>query len=268
MRTSRPFIESTIDALDRVRQTSPLVQCITNSVVVNFTANALLAVGAAPAMVDIVGEAEPFASVASGLLINLGTPTPEQRAAMLEAQAGAARGGTPWVLDPVAIGSLPVRTPLAHRLRDLRPSVVRGNASEIIALAGTGAGGRGVDALDSVEASLPAARALAETTSGIVAVSGPVDLITDGTRVVRIANGDALLTRITGGGCALGAVMAAFLASDDDQLAATVAAVTVYTVAAELAAAECAGPGSFGVAFLDALAAIDGEQLAARANIS
>jgi hydroxyethylthiazole kinase len=268
MRTSKPFIEFTIDALDRVRQTSPLVQCITNSVVVNFTANALLAVGASPAMVDIVGEAEPFATVASGLLINLGTPTPEQRAAMIEAQAGAASGHTPWVLDPVAIGSLPVRTPLSHRLRDLGPSLIRGNSSEIIALAGTGSGGRGVDALDSVDAALPAARSLTEATGGIVAVSGPVDLVTDGSRVVRIANGDALLTRITGGGCALGAVMAAFLAVDDDHLAATVAAVTVYTVAAEMAAAQSAGPGSFGVAFLDALASIDADDIAARASIS
>jgi hydroxyethylthiazole kinase len=101
-------------------------------------------------MVDIVGEARPFATVASGLLINLGTPTPEQRAAMLEAEAGAAAGKTPWVLDPVAIGSLPVRTPLAYQLRDLHPTVIRGNASEIIALSGMGEGGRGVDALDSV----------------------------------------------------------------------------------------------------------------------
>jgi hydroxyethylthiazole kinase len=268
MRTSEPFIQSTIDALERVRQTSPLVQCITNAVVVNFTANALLALGAAPAMVDIAGEAEPFATIASGLLINLGTPTPEQRAAMIEAQAGAATGNTPWVLDPVAIGSLPVRTPLAYRLRDLRPTVIRGNASEIIALSGVGEGGRGVDALDSVEAALPAAHSLAESTTGVVAVSGPVDLLTDGNRVVRIANGDVLLTRITGGGCALGAVMAAFLAAHDDRLAATVAAVTVYTVAAELAAERSAGPGSFGVAFLDALAGVDAEHIAARARIS
>jgi hydroxyethylthiazole kinase len=268
MRTSEPFIQSTIDALERVRQTSPLVQCITNAVVVNFTANALLALGAAPAMVDIAGEAEPFATIASGLLINLGTPTPEQRAAMIEAQAGAATGNTPWVLDPVAIGSLPVRTPLAYRLRDLRPTVIRGNASEIIALSGMGEGGRGVDALDSVEAALPAARSLAESTTGVVAVSGSVDLLTDGNRVVRIANGDVLLTRITGGGCALGAVMAAFLAAHDDRLAATVAAVTVYTVAAELAAERSAGPGSFGVAFLDALAGVDAEHIAARARIS
>lgn len=268
MRTSRPFIESTVDALEQVRLTSPLVHCITNSVVVNFTANALLAVGAAPAMVDIIGEAGPFATIASGLLINLGTPTPEQRGAMIEAQAGAAAGDTPWVLDPVAIGSLPVRTPLAYRLRDLHPTVVRGNASEIIALSGMGEGGRGVDALDSVEAALPAARSLAETTSGVVAVSGAVDLLTDGTRVVRLANGDPLLTRITGGGCALGAVMAAFLAAHDDRLAATVAAVTVYTVAAELAAEKSAGPGSFGVAFLDALSSVDADDIAARASIS
>src|SRR5690606_10669829 len=96
--------------LSRLRAEPPLTQCITNAVVTGFTANVLLALGAAPAMVDIVGEAEMFAGIASGVLVNLGTPTPEQRAASLEAVAGATASGTPWVLDPVAIGALPVRT--------------------------------------------------------------------------------------------------------------------------------------------------------------
>ena len=111
----------------------------------------LLALGAAPAMVDIVDEAGMFAGVASGVLINLGTPTPEQRAASLEAAAGAVAAGTPWVLDPVAIGALPVRTALAHELVASRPTAIRGNASEILALAGLSAGGRGVDATDTTD---------------------------------------------------------------------------------------------------------------------
>ncbi len=267
-RTSADLLSFTSDALERVRSRAPLVQCLTNHVVVNFTANALLAVGAAPAMVDIPEEAGLFAGVASGLLINLGTPAAEQREAMLEAASAAGDAGTPWVLDPVAVGSLPVRTALAHRLRELGPTVVRGNASEIIAVAGGGSGGRGVDATDDVEGALDVARALASSTGAVVAVSGPVDLVTDGERVARVANGDPLLTRITGGGCALGAVLAAFAAVDEDRFATTVAAVTVYTVAAEIAAARSSGPGSFGVCFLDALAGVDRAQLDARAHLS
>lgn len=267
-RTPENLLDFTCSALDGVRAQAPLVQCITNSVVVNFTANALLALGASAAMVDIPGEAGPFAQVASGLLVNLGTPTTEQREAMLEAVAAATDARTPWVLDPVAVGSLPVRTPLSHTLRDLRPAVVRGNASEIIAVAGSGAGGRGVDASDGVDAAVPAARSLAERTGGVVAVSGPVDVVTDGRDLVRIANGDGLLTKITGGGCALGAVMAAFAAVDADRFATTVAAITVYTVAAELAAERASGPGSFQAAFFDALATVDTNTIRSRAVLS
>jgi hydroxyethylthiazole kinase len=266
--TSDQLVSCTTETLGQLRSRTPLVQCLTNSVVVNFTANALLAVGAAAAMVDIPEEAGAFASVAGGLLVNLGTPTAEQRTAMLEAVEAATAAGTPWVLDPVAAGTLPVRTPFAHRLRDLRPTIVRGNASEIIAVAGSGSGGRGVDATDDVEGALAAARALASNSGGVVAVSGPVDAVTDGRQVVRIANGHPLLTRVTGGGCALGAVMAAFAAIESDPLAATVAAVTIYTVAAELAADRSAGPGSFAVHFLDALASIDDTAIRNRARIS
>lgn len=269
MRTPANLTSYTVSALERVRSEAPLVQCITNSVVVNVTANVLLALGAAPAMVDIPGEAGAFAGVASGLLVNLGTPTVEQRQAMLEAATAAGSAETPWVLDPVAIGTLPVRTPLGRRLRDLRPTVIRGNASEIIALAGSGSGGRGVETVDSVDSALASAIALAEDTGAVVAVSGPVDLVTDGRRIVRIENGHPLLTKMTGGGCALGAVMAAFLGGGgDDALASTVAAVTCYTVAAELAAERAAGPGTFAVTLLDAIAELDGATIAGRAVIA
>ncbi|MCZ4301297.1 hydroxyethylthiazole kinase [Microbacterium oxydans] len=254
-----------------VREAPPLTHCITNAVVTGFTANVLLAAGAAPAMVDIVGEAELFAGVASGLLINLGTPTPEQRAAILEAVAGATASGTPWVLDPVAIGTLPIRTALAHDLANQRPTAIRGNASEILALAGVSAGGRGVDATDSTDAAADAAAALATRTGAVVAVSGPVDLLTDGERILRLANGHELLTRVTGGGCALGAVMAALLGAarvtGHDALTAVAAASLGYTIAAEHAATTARGPGSFAVSLLDALAALRPEDLVAEARV-
>lgn len=270
--------DSTIDLADSaatllgvLRETPPLTHCITNAVVTGFTANVLLAVGAAPAMVDIVDEAGMFAGVASGLLVNLGTPTPEQRAASLEAVAGATASGTPWVLDPVAIGALPVRTALAHQLTELRPTAIRGNASEILALAGLSAGGRGVDATDSTDAAAEAAVSLARRGGSVVAVSGPIDLVTDGERVLRLANGHELLTRVTGGGCALGAVMAAFLgaarATEHDALAAVAAASLVYTIAAERAAEISSGPGSFAVALLDALAAVGPDDVIAAARV-
>ncbi|WP_194765408.1 hydroxyethylthiazole kinase [Microbacterium sp. UFMG61] len=272
----RPESESTIAAsaaelLSALREAPPLTHCITNTVVTGFTANVLLALGAAPAMVDIVSESGLFAGVAGGMLINLGTPTPEQRAASLEAVEGANSAGTPWVLDPVAIGSLPVRTGLAQRLVAHRPTAIRGNASEILALAGLSAGGRGVDATDTTDDAAEAAATLASRYGSVVAVSGAVDLITDGRRVVRIANGDELLTRVTGGGCALGAVMAAFLAaarsSGTDSLTAIASASLVYTIAAEHAAAQASGPGSFAVALLDALAAVRPRDIAAAARI-
>lgn len=267
-----PVVADAMRLLELVREAPPLTHCITNAVVTGFTANVLLAVGAAPAMVDIVGESELFAGVATGVLINLGTPTPEQRAAGLEAAAGVTAAGTPWVLDPVAIGALPVRTAHAQSLVEQRPTAIRGNASEILALAGLSAGGRGVDATDSPDAAAEAARLLAIRYGSIVAVSGPVDLITDGERTYRVENGDELLTRVTGGGCALGAVMAAFLGaargSRISPLAAVTAATLLYTVAAERAAARSTGPGSFVVAFLDELAATTPADLSSAARVT
>lgn len=254
--------------LPRLRDTEPLVQCLTNPVTVNFVANGLLALGATPAMTDTPGEAGPFAGVASAMLINLGTPHAEQREAMLEAATAARDADAPWVLDPVAVGALPVRTALAHRLLDLSPTVIRGNASEIRALAGDGTGGRGVDSSDTPEAALPAALRLAETTGAVVAISGETDLITDGESIVRIANGHQLLTRVTGAGCLLGAVVAAFASTDADQLATTVVACTVFTVAAELAAEQTERPGSFAVAFPDALDEITADDVVNRAQVT
>lgn len=239
-----------MSSLDRLREHTPLVQCITNTVVQNFTANALLAMGAAPAMTDIVGEAGIFAGIADALLINLGTPTPEQRAAAVEAARAANEASTPWVLDPVAVGALPLRTELARELVALGPTAIRGNASEIAVLAGSGAGGRGMEASEDIDAA--AAVALARESGAIVAVSGPQDLITDGRRVLRVDNGDELLTKVTGGGCTLGAVVAAFLSVErsPDSVAQ---AHAYYGAAAEVAAESAHGPGSFAVALIDAL---------------
>jgi len=268
---SPDWADRTAALLEGVRARSPLVQCITNTVVQNVTANVLLALGASAAMVDVTTEAGPFARIADALLVNTGTPHPEPRAASLEAAHAAVDAGTPWVLDPVAVGSLPVRTALARDLLALRPTVLRGNASEVLALLGGSDGGRGVDSTAGPDDARAAAVAASDTrTVGALAVSGPVDLlIAPGVGVVRVANGTDLLTRITGGGCALGAVVAAFSAvAPDDPGAAAVAATAVHTIAAELAARDAGGPGTFQPLFLDRLASLTPEDVVREARIT
>ncbi|MBX5440258.1 MAG: hydroxyethylthiazole kinase [Solirubrobacteraceae bacterium] len=255
MATTRAWPDPAVAAdLRALRERAPLTHCLTNVVVTNVTANVLLAAGAAPAMVPAVEEAGPFAQAADALLVNVGTVTAADAAAMRAAVAAAGEAGTPWVLDPVAVGALPLRTGLARELAARRPAVVRGNGSEILALAGAAGGGRGVDSTVGSEAALDAARGLAAETGAVVAVSGAVDRITDGERVVEVPGGHVLLTRVTGAGCALGALMAAFLAVSATPLDAAVAASAVMKAAGERAAAGARGPGSFAVALLDELA--------------
>jgi hydroxyethylthiazole kinase len=250
-------------ARTQLTDTTPLVHCLTNTVAQTLTANALLAVGAAPAMVDAPEEAAQFAAVASAVLVNVGTVHARTAEAMRLAVRAATEAGTPWVLDPVAVGGLAFRTDLAAELVALRPTVVRGNASEVLALAGAGAGGRGVDSTATAEDALTVAGELARRTGGVVAVSGAVDLVTDGSTTVRIGGGSVLLTRTTGAGCALGALVAAYVAATGDALTGTVAAHAHVALAAEIAADLADGPGTFPAQWLDALDALDGEALTA-----
>ncbi|MGP6173255.1 hydroxyethylthiazole kinase [Corynebacterium sp. A21] len=251
--------------IDTLRQHTPLVQCLTNSVVMQFTANTLLAAGASPAMCDTPAESYDFAQVASGVLINAGTPSAEQYRGMAEAIRGANAAGTPWVLDPVAVGGLKQRTEFARGVVDKRPTAIRGNASEVAALAGLGAGGRGVDATDSVESALTAARLLATRTGGVVAVSGPVDLIVSADRVTRLSSGDPMLQLVIGTGCSLGALTAAYLGAVRDTGIplhdAVLAAHAHLGVAGQLAATRATAPGSFAVALLDALHELNSGQI-------
>jgi len=247
-----------------IRTGAPLVHCITNIVVAGFTANVLLAVGASPAMIENDHEAAEFAAMADALLVNLGTLSDERARACRAAAQSAHAAGTPWVLDPVAVGPLAYRTALAADLLTFSPTVIRGNASEVLSLAGAAGAGRGVDSTASAEAALPTASELARRTGAVVAVSGKVDYITDGESVVEVRTGHELMTQVTGVGCALGALVAAACAVEDSALAAALSATSLLTVAAERAAAVSAGPGSFAVALIDELAGLDDETLAAR----
>jgi hydroxyethylthiazole kinase len=262
-----PTPDAVAESLRVLRAQQPLVQCLTNIVVAQWTANVLLATGAAPAMVDNPHEAGPFATIAGAVLINLGTPYDDTASAMSDAVASASASGKPWVLDPVAVGAAAWRTEIALTLLgSATPRIIRGNASEILALAG-GAGGRGVDSVDSPEFALEVARRLALRHGTVVAISGPVDHVTDGHRVVRISNGHPLMTRVTGVGCALGALMAAFAAVLDDGLLAATAATAVLTVAADQAVLTAQRPGSFAVALLDELDALTPESLGEKVRL-
>lgn len=243
-------------SLQAVAEGAPLVHCLTNIVVAGFTANVLLAVGASPAMVENAEESADFAAIAGGVLVNLGTLSAGREKAMQAAAAAAHKAGRPWVLDPVAVGALAHRTAFAAGLLDHAPTVIRGNASEIASLAGmAGAAGRGVDSSVASEAVIEPAKALAGKSGAVVAVSGAVDYVTDGQTVVEVPGGDILMTRVTGVGCALGALMAAFAAVVDDPLRATVDASAVFAEAGAIAArGPRPGPGTFAVRLIDTLA--------------
>jgi len=257
-----------VDAVDELRTQVPLVHCLTNVVAAGFTANALLAAGAAPAMADAVDDADGLARGAGAVLVNLGTVTKESYEGMRAAVAAVGESGGRWVLDPVAAGALPWRATLATDLIKLSaPTVIRGNPSEVLALTGR-AGGRGVDSSAAPDDAIEAARGLAQEHAAVVAVSGTVDLLTDGERVVRVANGHALMTKVTGVGCALGALVAGFTAVVDDPLVASVSATVLLTLAGEGAAARADRPGSFAVAILDELDAVDADRIRAGARLS
>ncbi|HEX8510664.1 MAG TPA: hydroxyethylthiazole kinase [Propionibacteriaceae bacterium] len=248
--------------LERLRGQAPLVHCITNVVVAGFTANVLLAAGASPAMIENDQEAAEFAGIADALLVNIGTLSGEQVRAIRAAAPAALRAGTPWVFDPVAVGPLAFRTAFATELLEHRPTVVRGNPSEVLSLAGAAGAGRGVDSTAESSSAVSTARQLARRTGGVVAVSGEVDYITDGNRLLEVHAGHPLMTKVTGVGCALGSLVAACCAVENSALVAAAAATSMLTVAAEVAAASSQGPGSFAVALLDALSSLDEKTLA------
>ncbi len=248
-------------ALLRARR--PLVHNLTNAVVANFTANALLALGAAPAMAEGADEVEAFAAGADAVVVNLGMLTPERAAVMRLAVASAGAAGTPWVLDPVGVGAIAPRTGFAQELCRRRPAAIRGNASEILALAGQAGGGRGVDSGADPEAALAAAKLLGVTTGAIVAVTGAVDYVTDGARVLMLRNGEELMTRVTGMGCVATAIVGACLAVGANALTAVGHALSITGIAGEMAGQRARGPGSMQDEFLDALAALDAGKLRA-----
>jgi len=240
--------------LNNVREKHPLVHNITNFVVMNSSANMLLAQGAFPVMAHAINEVEDMVSIANALVINIGTLTDEWVESMILAGKAANSKGIPVVLDPVGSGATPLRTEACKRiLNEVDITVIRGNASEINSLVNQAGKTRGVDSIHGVDDVAGGANFLALERKAIVAVSGEKDLITDGTRSVRICNGVPMMSMITGTGCGLSATVAAYVGANDNVFEATVSAFSVFCLVGEMAKADSKGPGSFEVAFMDAL---------------
>ncbi|PTQ53896.1 MAG: Hydroxyethylthiazole kinase [Hydrogenibacillus schlegelii] len=261
-------------ALRAIRERRPLIHAITNTVVQNFTANGLLALGASPVMADAPEEAGEVAGKADALLINLGTLSDRTLRVMEAALRAANAAGVPAVLDPVGVGATVFRTEAVERLLSAgRFAVIRGNVAEVANLIGRPLPIKGVDAeAVPTEVAVAVARAAAERFETVVAATGPEDVVTDGRRTLIVANGDPLMARVTGSGCLLGAIVAAFAAVEQEAFRAAADALVAFGVAGEIARERLAalGPvrsGRYGIALLDALDGLDEGALAARARV-
>jgi hydroxyethylthiazole kinase len=256
------------DNLRKVREKKPLIHNITNYVVMNYTANALLSCGASPVMAHAAEEVEEMVSFAGALVLNIGTLTPQWVEAMLRAGKKANAMKVPIILDPVGSGATRLRTESAKRIaRELSIKVVRGNASEVLSLAKEEARTKGVDSVHSVEEAQDAAIALAGELKTTLAITGKVDLITDGKRILRVHNGHEMMGMVTGTGCTATVMIGAFLAVDPDPVGATTTALAYFGLAGEKAATQTKSPGSYQIALLDAIYSIDEQQLRDGAKI-
>lgn len=257
-----------------VRKTSPLVHSITNLVVMSYNANVLLALGAAPVMAHAREEVEEMASIADALVLNIGTLQPEWIDAMKMAAKKAALSGKPIILDPVGARATSYRNKtIEELLATARPSVIRGNASEIMNVAGLSASTKGVESRDSSEMAIDAAQSLARKVEGIVCVSGAADIITDRYgKIATLENGHPWMTRITGTGCSATAMIGAFAAVQPDYWRATVSAMAYLGVVGEVAAEEVMkqnqGVGSLQIKILDTLQLLVEKEFQIRVKMS
>lgn len=271
--------EQIAQAVNNVRAATPLAQSFTNFVTMNLVANAQLAAGGTAAMSFLPDDVIDTAEIAGSNYINVGTLLPFFKDALPEIAYKLHKNGKTWVLDPVAAGIGKTRTAILESFRTYPPTIVRGNASEIIALDAMwglvqndstvpGTRPAGAEAVDEVDAAVDAAKRLARhltrhspNGAGAVAVSGAVDLVTDGEHVFRLPGGSAMMTKIIGAGCSLGGVTATYLAVAEPLVAAASASL-LYNRASEIAEAKSEGPGSFQVALLDALWNVTAETVA------
>lgn len=257
--------------LKKVRDVNPLVHNITNVVVTNFTANGLLALGASPVMANAPQEVADMARIAGALVLNIGTLNEMQIEAMLIAGRAANEKGIPVIFDPVGAGATPYRTETARTIvRELKVAVIRGNAAEVANVIGEQWAIKGVDAGEGSGDVVELAQKAAKQLQSIVVITGKTDVITDGERTYLVHNGHPILTKVTGTGCLLTAVIGAFAAAGTDPLEAAVAALVSYGVAAQMAWYNQGeqGPGSFQVEFLNQLAKVSADEVSKLASFS
>lgn len=254
--------------LEKIRNQAPLVHNITNFVVMNLTANALLSLGASPVMAHAVDEVEEMVGLASAVVINIGTLSQPWVEAMEKAIKAAEKGAKPVILDPVGAGATAYRTSTAKKLLASGPvAILRGNGSEIKSLVDTGSRTKGVDSLESPEAAVEAGRLLSSEFNCVVSISGPVDVVVKEDKTIRIANGHHFMPRVTGLGCTASAITGAFAAVNPNYLEAAAGAMAVMGICGELAAEAARGPASFEISFLDWLHLVGEKEIATRLRI-
>lgn len=263
------LLQSASDNLDMIREKRPLVHSITNFVVMNETANATLCIGALPIMSHAVEEVEEMVSMAGAVVLNIGTLTPEWVDAMALAGRQANRLEIPVILDPVGAGATRLRTESCKRLLEsVKVSIVRGNAAEVSTLAGLSAEIRGVESMGAPKETDGIAISLACKYGCTVAVTGQVDVVSDGARTARISNGDVMLSKVVGTGCMSSVIVAAFAAVESDPFKAAVGGLAAFGIAGEIAASHSDGkPGTFHLELYNALASLTGSDISSRSNI-
>jgi len=259
---------NTWSALQSLRAKSPVVHSITNYVVMNNTANALLALGASPVMAHAQEEMVEMVGIASALVINIGTLSQEWIKAMFLAAEAARKRGIPIVLDPVGAGATSYRTRTVRELLAVaRPTILRGNASEIMATCGDLAQTKGVDSTETSHSALAAAQSLHQSYGSVVSISGETDYLVGEGRCLRVHNGHAMMPRVTGLGCTASALSGAFAAVTPDPLLAAAQAMAVMGIAGEMAAEKADGPGTLQLHFLDALYRMDEAEITRRIRV-
>lgn len=237
-----------------VRNTSPLVHNITNYVVMNNTANALLAVGASPIMAHAKPEVLDMVKISNALVVNIGTLDEYWEESMLLAANKADQLAKPWILDPVGAGATAYRDTVLSTLLKYHPTAIRGNASEIIALANANASiTKGVDSTAQSTEALEAAKTLVQNYNSVVCISGETDIIINGNKIIYLKNGHPMMTKVTGLGCTASAIIGAFIGVIEDKTEAVVSAMSLIGIAGEIAAEKSSGPGSLQLNLIDKL---------------
>ncbi|MGQ9472537.1 MAG: hydroxyethylthiazole kinase [Candidatus Caldatribacteriaceae bacterium] len=260
--------EKCVEVLQRIRKIRPLIHHITNLVVTNDNANTMLAVGALPVMAYAQEEVEEMVSISQALVLNIGTLTKEVVRSAILAGKKANSLGIPVILDPVGVGATTFRTQSAQRiLREVQVTVVRGNLAEVAGLMGKEARIKGVESVTEMQDVFSFAKEAAETLGVTVAVTGKIDFVSDGRRVIEISNGDFLLTKVTGTGCMATSLCGACAAVEKDALLAVTTALGFLGVCAEVAAMQSRGPGSFHYALFDVMYALSEKEFTQRLQV-